>query len=1752
MPSAAQIASIMAEMDSRNKKPAVEVETVKSMPAMNLTGLRAAMAGVLPGGWSSDHAAETEKFAGWHYIAIHAIYKQIIQAGIEVYERKLIVPDLQKPQEAPPAPVMNGRPGATVPKMPGAFTKGFNEQQESMHPVPHYDPVMRKLKKPNPSQTLSAFNGERAIQLALTGRAITWNVKSQLTGKIIERYVIPTCLAQPRPPSKELPRGGWYVLPEGARYAQEAGFYMVGTLEAAFGKTIPAEDVQIIKFPHPKFKDDGQSPVSASALWTDTSEMVDKSRHNHLKNGPDPSVVIGLDGEVDETSIRRGEAVFNERYAGVDKHGKAMFVTPAKTITPLTTAPKDMAYGDGFTQLRDAQLAVHGVPLAAVGLTSPTGREGLYAPLLQFTELSVQPILKLLGDEDSALYSNDEGREIEIVYTVKKFNDEELLEKQIQTDIQAGILTKGELRKIRGRDLFGDERDDELCGSQAAPAGQPMIGPDGQPVGPDGQPLPQGQNPETAAEVSKPTKQPFGRAMQGMKPRLANQIAKAFAKELEKYGIVKGGPGSGNHGHCGGEGGDGHPGGSRSAEECGSTTQSQTQGQQQGQSTAQAQPGTEPQPQPLTGGGRLGEANPHAFGIPPAIRRQLSAAAFAAAAEDFGGGTIDEDRERSTVQQIASSIEGREGSISNQVAVRHAEDFYRQERDIARGILFGGNREARARVSETQNLYGISQDEAMAHLANLERGNFVATRVSLLIQSTNRAINVGGHASQADGEIHLARILASEQLAESQIAQAINLLRGMRGVDWSNIEPGDAARIAANATAGYASQPVAPPVQAEPVQSQQRAVEATEPLRYPDDGKIQREYKPRVVPEAIDGTTAKESRILTDVKERAKAVKFADGEANLEKSIDEEQLMQELVDEGLEVYERDSQETADIAERAVDTMKRRVNSYGDLPQAAIDSIDSFLETLPEDVSSSDELKDKTIAFFDNLDDEIDDIISNSTDDESEIEALKSSYDDVRSDFIDEAENAASNFDDMLSESQSEWAQQYASDLFDERLAQMKEEGGDFESVEPNTWYQGDDEAKLKLVTRGGSEFHLTLTDTSYSEKYGIEGGKVGDMIFADKSGSIEITKKGRGEQFEVFRGVSAALLAKMERDGYDVVTYTAIEENRQELYDKLTQTIAQYDGKYVAAVVGGADAEDRNRSANYVVVKREHKEKLQEHLEGRDKYSWLVKRYPNGVRKSFGGRWIRWYDYSKGGPGSGNHGHCGGEGGEGNPGGSKPADQCGGDTVTYISRGKEVTARATGETMEIVAGKEAKISEIKWSEGDVVGRERYTSPNQNLTQFIKENNLSRESGTRIDVVDFAKALDDAAKPMPLYEGKVLRTENIERAGEILADMTLEADKIDSSWPKWYSEIEQVIEELKIEEGEFNLSEKSRKFLKTDAGRALFISTLALTSQEASPAENLLATKNLIDFYSQNGSFPKSDAKLKELIASKAYQVISGNIKTHQMLIDTLGGPKEAFDFLNKEMTVRRLEQVAKSVGLKFSGSVAFKDQVVPVSYVFGPKIGAFHANLGGIEDLLTQDRWLTRTINRISGRIGFTQEQVKESWSEVAKHKPSKGNAEKVGLTVTQLSTAVKKLSEGKEVDDKTMSALSKLASLHISSGPSSKNKEIVRDEFTTALNTADKKTKDVVNSPGSALSRTANQLAAEHAVRVLKSRGKPFSVREVQAAVWMLEKARWYEAGVGNKRGFANSYLSVLHTARKGGINAILKDAGGDEDSGE
>ncbi len=119
------------------------------------------------------------------------------------------------------------------------------------------------LKHPNPTQSGAAFRYERVLQLQLTGTSIVWNVPNQF-GKTVHRYVIPTAIASPVAPSTDLPEGGYRIQTPSSRYDLEAFSSYSSShslLQQVFGKVIPLSQLQITRWPHPLYQDDGQSPV---------------------------------------------------------------------------------------------------------------------------------------------------------------------------------------------------------------------------------------------------------------------------------------------------------------------------------------------------------------------------------------------------------------------------------------------------------------------------------------------------------------------------------------------------------------------------------------------------------------------------------------------------------------------------------------------------------------------------------------------------------------------------------------------------------------------------------------------------------------------------------------------------------------------------------------------------------------------------------------------------------------------------------------------------------------------------------------------------------------------------------------------------------------------------------------------------------------------------------------------------------------------------------------------------------------------------------------------------------------------------------------------------------------------------------------------------------------------------------------------------------------------------------------------------
>lgn len=432
--------------------------------ARGAASVRQSMSSHQPGMWASDHMAESRHFTGWNYVSISAIAKQAMLATVSVYDNS---------DEA------KGNQNVSVAKSrkllwrSRSVKKSFIKSDENAEPLDTSHPFVKLMKRPNPTQSFASFQYERVQQLALTGTCLVWKDRNQF-GKIIHLYVVPTAICTPVAPSREYPRGGYKVQPYhyATRYVGDDGFVETQGYFRILGQTIGADDLQIIRWPHPIYKDDGCSPLSAGSTWIDTSTAIDRSRWEQNKQGAYPSMVVTPEDDVtDPDELAKMEIRLNQKFGGANNVGKIMVAAHGK-VSPLGgTSPVDMAYESGFDQMGTAVRSLHGVPEVAIGMTDGQTYGGLAASMRGFSWLSVYPYLKLIGDEDEIQLASEFGDDLTVEYEPSSIDDPELEDKQIETAMKGGYITKGEGRHSMGFKPFGDERDDEIAGA-AAPGQQ--------------------------------------------------------------------------------------------------------------------------------------------------------------------------------------------------------------------------------------------------------------------------------------------------------------------------------------------------------------------------------------------------------------------------------------------------------------------------------------------------------------------------------------------------------------------------------------------------------------------------------------------------------------------------------------------------------------------------------------------------------------------------------------------------------------------------------------------------------------------------------------------------------------------------------------------------------------------------------------------------------------------------------------------------------------------------------------------------------------------------------------------------------------------------------------------------------------------------------------------------------------------------------------------------------------------------------
>jgi hypothetical protein len=156
-----------------------------------------------------------------------------------------------------------------------------------------------------------------------------------------------------------------------------------------------------------------------------------------------------------------------------------------------------------------------------------------------------------------------------------------------------------------------------------------------------------------------------------------------------------------------------------------------------------------------------------------------------------------------------------------------------------------------------------------------------------------------------------------------------------------------------------------------------------------------------------------------------------------------------------------------------------------------------------------------------------------------------------------------------------------------------------------------------------------------------------------------------------------------------------------------------------------------------------------------------------------------------------------------------------------------------------------------------------------------------------------------------------------------------------------------------------LAKKFEELESNKHARSVFTALVAITSNGEKVNKNI---DNAIKLYS----------KLRvgqPLVAmgNRRATALQNNLVTLQELLVEHGEDFE--QHLLKETTVKDMNIELRARGEAPDGSYLAETTVPTAAIYFGPKLGAFYANLSGSEGYLTMDLWWTRTINRMRGLL---------------------------------------------------------------------------------------------------------------------------------------------------------------------------------------
>ena len=297
-------------------------------------------------------------------------------------------------------------------------------------------------------------------------------------------------------------------------------------------------------------------------------------------------------------------------------------------------------------------------------------------------------------------------------------------------------------------------------------------------------------------------------------------------------------------------------------------------------------------------------------------------------------------------------------------------------------------------------------------------------------------------------------------------------------------------------------------------------------------------------------------------------------------------------------------------------------------------------------------------------------------------------------------------------------------------------------------------------------------------------------------------------------------------------------------------------------------------------------------------------------------------------------------------------------------------------------------------------------------------------------------------------------------------------------------------------------------------RSVFSALVAVTSNGEKVNKNI---DNAITLYSK-----LRDGKPLVAMGNRRATALENNLKMIQDLLNQHGTNFEKV--LLEEITVKEMNARLREMGEDTDGSY-LKDTTVPAAAVyFGPKLGAFYANLSGSEGYLTMDLWWTRSVNRMRGLLMPQATEASINKFRNMMDMPSATRDEVIAATIPLRNkyeeygwnTELEYLAKAKEPAKKAQKdAWFKKAK---SKAGAAYDQLLFEHNLEKMANTIYKNEFEMLEeAPFTATDRKFMYDAGRKAQDMLRKDGVNLTLADIQAALWYYEK-RLYEKLSGRK----------------------------------